>query len=162
MVNKVYELPGIENAVRYLHAAAGFPTKATWLKAKRKGNYLSWPIINVKNVNKNFPEYEETQKGHMHNQRQGVQSTKSRQAGQSSKYKRGDQETDESAAQIPSGDTHEVIEKKQDIFIALYDPKDTMYTNQRGEFLVSSSQGQQYQVVSHHIHSNCTLAETTK
>ena len=48
-INNVYELPSIERAVRYLHGAAGFPTKATWLSAIRKGNYLTWPLINVTN-----------------------------------------------------------------------------------------------------------------
>eukprot|EP00804_Cyclotella_cryptica_P012341 CCRYP_018201-RA/>CCRYP_018201-RA protein AED:0.66 eAED:0.37 QI:0/0/0/0.25/0/0/4/0/691 len=33
----VYELPSIEQSIRYLHAAAGFPTKSTWLAAIRKG-----------------------------------------------------------------------------------------------------------------------------
>ena len=28
-INNVYELPSIEPAIRYLHGAAGFPTKAT-------------------------------------------------------------------------------------------------------------------------------------
>ena len=46
------------------------------LKAIQKFNYLSWSLINVKNVNKFFPESEETQKGHMIGQRQGVISTK--------------------------------------------------------------------------------------
>jgi len=64
-IKNVYELPSIEQTIRYLHAAAGFPTKATWLKAIRHGNYVSWPLINVKNVNKYFPESEETQYGHM-------------------------------------------------------------------------------------------------
>ena len=59
-INNVYELPSIGRAVCYLHAAVGFPTKATWIKAIRKVNYLSWPLINVKNVNKHFPESEET------------------------------------------------------------------------------------------------------
>ena len=40
-INKVYKLPSIELSIRYLHGAAGFPTKATWLKAIRKRNYLS-------------------------------------------------------------------------------------------------------------------------
>ena len=31
-INNVYELPSIEPAIRYLHGAAGFPTKATWIK----------------------------------------------------------------------------------------------------------------------------------
>ena len=55
-INNVYELPSIERAVRYPHGAVGFPTKVTWLSAIRKGNYLTWPLINVKNVNKHFPE----------------------------------------------------------------------------------------------------------
>eukprot|EP00804_Cyclotella_cryptica_P014588 CCRYP_020642-RA/>CCRYP_020642-RA protein AED:0.50 eAED:0.40 QI:0/0/0/1/0/0/2/0/231 len=43
----VYELPSIEQSIRYLHAAAGFPTKSTWLAAIRKGNYSTWPLITV-------------------------------------------------------------------------------------------------------------------
>ena len=70
-INHVYELPSVESVIRYLHGAAGFPTKSTWLKAIRKRNFLFWPLINVKNVNKYFPESEETQPGHMRSQRQG-------------------------------------------------------------------------------------------
>eukprot|EP00804_Cyclotella_cryptica_P010211 CCRYP_013825-RA/>CCRYP_013825-RA protein AED:0.46 eAED:0.17 QI:0/0/0/0.57/1/1/7/0/869 len=66
----------IEQSIRYLHAAAGFPTKSTWLAAIRKGNYSTWPLITVKNVHKHFPQSEETQQGHMRNQRQGTRSTK--------------------------------------------------------------------------------------
>ena len=35
----VYELPSIEQTIRYLHAAAGFPAKTTWLAAIQHGNY---------------------------------------------------------------------------------------------------------------------------
>ena len=75
-INNVYELTSIEPEIRYLHGAAGFPTKSTRLKAIRNGGYLLWPLVNVKNVNKLFPEPEETQKGHMCKKRQGLQSTK--------------------------------------------------------------------------------------
>jgi hypothetical protein len=34
-IHNVYELPSIEPAIRYLHAAAGFPVEETWLKAIR-------------------------------------------------------------------------------------------------------------------------------
>ena len=47
-INNVYELPSIEPAIRYLHGAAGLPTKATWIKAIRNGSYLSWPLGNIK------------------------------------------------------------------------------------------------------------------
>ena len=39
-INNVYKLPRIGRAIRYLHAATGFPTRATWLKEIRKGNYI--------------------------------------------------------------------------------------------------------------------------
>ncbi len=75
-LHNIYELPSVEPTIRYLHGAAGFPTEASCLKAIREGNYLSWPLINVKNIAKYFPESEETQKGHMRGQCQGVRSTK--------------------------------------------------------------------------------------
>jgi hypothetical protein len=75
-LHNVYKLPSLEPTIRYLHAAAGFPPKATWLKAVCQGNYSTWPLINVKNVAKYFPESEETQMGHMQGQCQGVQSTR--------------------------------------------------------------------------------------
>ena len=50
-INNVYELPITEPTIRYLHGAAGFPTKSTWLKAICKANYQSWPLVNSKNVN---------------------------------------------------------------------------------------------------------------
>ena len=68
-IHNVYELPSIERTIRYLHAAAGFPTKATWIKSIRNGNYLTWPLITVKIFNKYFLESEENQKGRMRNQR---------------------------------------------------------------------------------------------
>ena len=40
-IHNVYNFPSIEGAVRYLHAAAGFPTKATLLKSIRHGTYLT-------------------------------------------------------------------------------------------------------------------------
>ena len=73
-INNVYDLPIIGRAVRYLHVAVDFPTKVTWIKDICKGNYLSLPVINVQNVSKHLPEYKETEKGHMCNQRQGVRS----------------------------------------------------------------------------------------
>ena len=47
-INNVYELPSIEPAIRYLHGAAGFPTKETWLKAICNRSYISWTLVNIK------------------------------------------------------------------------------------------------------------------
>ena len=52
----VYNLPSKAEAVRYLHAALGFPTKETMLAAARAGFLTSWPGLNVPAINKHFPE----------------------------------------------------------------------------------------------------------
>ena len=65
-IHNDYELPSIEQTVRYLHAAAGHPVEETWLKAIRRGNYNSWPLIDTKTVRKYFPESEETQPTRAH------------------------------------------------------------------------------------------------
>jgi hypothetical protein len=64
-VNSVYELPNLEQVVAWYHAAAGYPTKATWLKAIEAGFYATWPLLTAKAVKKHFPETVETPKGHM-------------------------------------------------------------------------------------------------
>ncbi len=46
----VYSLPLISRVIIYLHAAAGFPTKPTWLKAIANSNYKSWPGVTTANV----------------------------------------------------------------------------------------------------------------
>jgi hypothetical protein len=71
-VNNAYDLPSIKQTVRYLHAAAGFPVKDTWIQAIKAGNYNTWPTITPKTVRRHFPESNETQKGYMKKKRQGV------------------------------------------------------------------------------------------
>ena len=54
--NSVYELPSVEALVRYMHAAAGFPVKSTWLKAIKHGNCNSWPRLTYNNAAKYCPQ----------------------------------------------------------------------------------------------------------
>ena len=153
-INNVYELPSIEQAVRYLHAAAGHPTKHTWLKAIARGNYNSWPLINVRNVRKHFPESEETQLGHMRGARQNVRSTRP-----SGFEKLGEDSEPPSIA---------AIEKKGDIYIKVYELgqegrlSNTMFSDQTGEFPFISSRGNKFIMLVHHVDSNSTWVEPLK
>jgi hypothetical protein len=61
-IHNVYELPSIEPTIRYFHAAVGIPTKESWLRAIRRGNYNSWPLINIKNVACHFPDWRKPKK----------------------------------------------------------------------------------------------------
>jgi len=114
-LHNVYELPSVEPTIRNLHGAAGFPTKTSWLKAIHKGNYLSWPLINVKNIAKYFSESKETQKEQMCGQRQGVRSTR----------------MTEPTEDIPTNIPHQ---KKGDILITEHEVKSLMYADQTGLF----------------------------
>eukprot|EP00804_Cyclotella_cryptica_P019039 CCRYP_014449-RA/>CCRYP_014449-RA protein AED:0.30 eAED:0.29 QI:0/0/0/0.75/0/0/4/0/637 len=143
----VHELPSIAEAVRYLHGAAGFPTKSTWLAAIRNGNYSTWPLINIKNVNKHFPESKETQQGHMHGKHQGIHSTKP---------------TGPASAKLSNptpllDQTEDIL--TEDILVNIHD---NLYSNQKGKSPHVSSRGNPYQMVLYHVNSNSIWVEATK
>ena len=60
-----YDLPSVQALVRYLHAAAGFPVRDTWLRAIKAGNYVSWPGLTYQNAAKYCPDADETLRGYM-------------------------------------------------------------------------------------------------
>eukprot|EP00804_Cyclotella_cryptica_P001131 CCRYP_008401-RA/>CCRYP_008401-RA protein AED:0.27 eAED:0.27 QI:0/0/0/1/0/0/4/0/702 len=74
--------PGLDVAETALNrwsdfaCGAGYPTKATLLTAAQRGNLVTFPGLTPENINRHFPESDETQKGHMRQTRQGVRSTK--------------------------------------------------------------------------------------
>ena len=73
-----YDLPIVEALVCYLHAAAGFPTKSTWLKSIKAWDFSTCPGLTYSNASKCCPQSVETIKGHMTQSRQGFRSTKPR------------------------------------------------------------------------------------
>jgi hypothetical protein len=75
-IANVYDLPSVNQTIKYLHAAAGYPVKDTWVKVINAGNYTTWLGLTAIVVHKHFPESNETQKGHMKRQRQGLRSTR--------------------------------------------------------------------------------------
>ena len=54
------------------------------------------------------------------------------------------------------------IKKQKDIFIALYNPRDTIYTDQTGRLPHASSRGHRYQMIVHEIDGNSTWVEPMK
>jgi hypothetical protein len=119
------------------------PNKTSWLKALCKGNYLSWPLINVKNVAKYFPESKEIQKWHMRGQRQGVRSTRV-------------------AAPTKDEPTNIPHQKKDGILITEHGVKFLMYADQTGLFQAVSSLGNKYLMVLHHVDRNSSWSEAMR
>ena len=60
-----YDLPSVKTLIRYLHDAAGFPVRFTWLAAIKAGNYSSWLVLTYFNAFKITPDSNETLKGHL-------------------------------------------------------------------------------------------------
>jgi hypothetical protein len=60
--NSVYNLPSTEQADKWMHALCGYPVKSTWTKAMKAENFVGWPILTKRNVNKYYPDTDETSK----------------------------------------------------------------------------------------------------
>ncbi len=67
--SNVYSLPSIQQSIKYLHTAARFPIKETWIDAIKYGNFVTWPGLTTTTIRKHFPDSDETQQGHLNKQR---------------------------------------------------------------------------------------------
>ena len=142
----VYELPSTKEVVRFLHAALGYPTKATLLTAVQNGN-VAFPGLTLENIKRHFPESDETQKGHMRQTRQGVRF-------------RSTKVVDKDAMleiQLKPGVKH------KDIYLCVFDAtKKTMYTNQTCRFPIMSAHGNRDIMVEVELDGNYIDAEPIK
>ncbi len=71
-INAIFNLPSARQTFLWYHASAGFPVKEQFIKAVRNGNYATWPKLTVTLINKYMPDSDETAKGHLKGQRQGI------------------------------------------------------------------------------------------
>jgi hypothetical protein len=133
-LNSVYELPNTEQVIAWYHAAAGYPTKATWIKAIDAGFFATWPLLTSKAVRKHFPEAVETTKGHMRRVKSGVRSTKTQ--------VQEHPEIEEAMIELAKLRT-----KHRDFYIQIKEASEFAYTDQTGRFPVVSSGGHKYIMV---------------
>ena len=136
--NSVYDLPSTEQAIKWMHAVCGYPVKSTWMKAVAAGNYIGWPMLTVKNVNKYYPETNETSMGHLNQTRRNVRSTRPLEMS-NTKTLRG--------------------KKKRDVYMSVYNTRETICTDQTGQFPTRSQRGNKYIMVMVEIDSNAILVE---
>ena len=127
---------------RYLHACAFSPCLTTFTKAIKNGNFISWPGIDELNFNKLLIQTAETAKGHLDQERQGLQST---------------QELTEDFFPNKEAKTKSVAIKLQP-----FHPKTTAYSDLTGKFPYKSSRGHQYILVVYDYDSNAILAAPLK
>jgi hypothetical protein len=106
-----------EQAIKWMHAICGYPVKSTWLKAIKAGNYVGWPILTKRNVQKYYLETIKTAKRHLNQTRKKVRSTKAK------------------AAPLETCVTSHLHSKKVcNVYTQLYMVCKTMFSNRTGQF----------------------------
>ena len=75
LAHSAYHERSVPQLIRYLHACAGFPPAATWIKAINNGYYIGWPGLTASRVRKYLRNNEETAIGHLRLVKQGVRRT---------------------------------------------------------------------------------------
>ncbi len=109
-----------------------------------------WPSLTTTLILKHFPDSDETQKGHMKGQQEGVWSTKVSAPVMIKVEPR--------KANPPSPS----IKKRYDIFIVVYKLLDTVHTDQTGAFPIMSQQGYRYIMVGIHLDASYIFCELMK
>ncbi len=153
-VANVYGIPSINQTIKYLHAAAGYPVEDTWVKAINAGNYTTWPGLTATVARKHFPESNKTQKEHMKCQGQGVRSTRTLQT---------IMEDDKEHITPNSGESPDSKPKKmRDMYIKIHNTSKTMHTDQPGQLPATSSNRNQYIMVLVKVDRNYINAKPIK
>jgi hypothetical protein len=140
-LNNVYDLPSTETAIRFMHAAAGFPVKATWVAAIKNGQFATWPNLPAELAEKYFPESTATQKGHRKKQRQNVRSTK---------------------VKVQTSNPEQEQRNQKTVHIKIFNAHDTIYTDQTGRMPIVSNRGNRLMMVLYEVDSRYIDAEPLK
>ena len=147
--------------IQWLHASCGSPNASTFINAVQKGNFLTWPGLNVSLIKKHLPDCIATTKGHLNQERKGLQSTKPS-ISINPKVKI-EQDTIETISEIsPASDTPNT--KSQHCFASVVSFQQTAkaYSDQTGRFPYTSSRGNQYLMIVYDYDSNAILNEPIK
>jgi hypothetical protein len=142
--NNVHELRTKQNIVQYLHQAASSPVPSTWIKAIDSGFFTTWPGLTSDDlVKKHLPKSLAAAKGHLRQERQGLQST----------------QPPPVPLAIPDPEpntrTHVVFMKPIEI-------TGKIYSNQIGRFPLTSSCGNKYIMLVYDVDSNSITTEPLK
>ena len=158
--------------VWYHHAAAGFPTKPTFLAAIKNKQFPSWPGLTVDAVRKHFPESEETHKGHGRKIPSGLRSKKPKSLpNQSSFFLTGEEcsilDKDSNERWEESMRTVRLLSKERTVYYEIHDydeftKQSKVWTDQTGRLPKKSSRGNQYVMVLAESNSDAILAEPMK
>ena len=128
-----------------MHAVCGYPVKCTWAKSIKAGNYIGWQMLTERNVSRYYPETNKTPKGYLNQSRKNVRSTKPKC-------------TPLEVPKIATLQGHKV----RYVYTSVYEVRNTVFSNQTGQFPTRSQRGNYYIMVMVKIESNAILVKPIK
>eukprot|EP00956_Cyclotella_meneghiniana_P027485 scaffold61634_cov36-Cyclotella_meneghiniana.AAC.2 len=139
----VYDLPSTEQAIKCTQYAATQSKPPTGSRQSKQATMWVGLLLTVKNVTKYYPETTETQKGHLNQTRKNVRLTKPK--------------------PFKTANTTQLVGKKvQDIHTQVYKVRDTVLTDQTGQFPTQSRSGNKYIMVMVDIKRQRNISRTIK
>jgi hypothetical protein len=155
MINVIFDLPSSCKTFLWYHASVGFPPKETFIDAISNGNYTTWPKLTVTLINQYYTNSDETVKGHLKGQHQGIQSTK-----QKALENFIENKTVRIKIEGKKSPFHHIpITKTHEAFFRIEDLSNLMHTNQTGAFPFTSHHGNRYIMVAIHLNANYFFAK---
>ena len=137
---RAYDLPSVRALVEYHHATMGWPTKAGFLSAIKRGHLRSFPGLTLSAATRYCPAAATpTVMGHMTQVQQGIRSTKLQ----------------------PPPRPPATPMQPNDLNIKVVELS-TLYTDDLGRFPIQSFNGNNYIMLAHHVGSNSILVEPFK
>jgi hypothetical protein len=144
----------IGECIAFLHACAGSPALSTFRAAIQAGYFTTWPELTAKRIDKYLVAPAATIKGHLDQQRKNVRTTKPKANPKSNSPHQypGPAETED--------DQHPILheERCNQVFLECTEITGHLYSDQPGQFLVTSTSGMAYMMVAHFYDSNAIIA----
>ena len=125
----------------------GYPCKYTWCKAITEGYFKGWPGLTAACVRLFIKLLEETDIGHMDQQRKGTPSTKPIPI---------DPDTMKDVPQFPNRD------RSHHVYMTITDLEGKLYSDQTGRFPIMSNCGNCYVVIFYAVDANYIKAYPIK
>jgi hypothetical protein len=144
----------IGERIAFLHACAGSPALSSFKSAIQAGYYTTWPELTAARVQKYLLASAATIKGHLDQQRKNLRSTKPKAKPKSTKPFQFPGNNETPADMIPESSE----QRCNHVYVTCMQITGQIYSDQPGQFLVTSTSGMSYIMVVHCYDSNAILA----
>ena len=152
--------------IRYLHAACFAPVPSTWKKAIQNNNFITWPGLTVDLINKHLPPSIATVRGHVHRERQRLQSLKSpiikNENNTHPTVKREDDRVDDADDVFPTSPSPNIKTNQVAYVLINREEISTAYQDLTGRFPIRSARGNEYVMIGYHFDANYIIGHPVR